>query len=379
MNVLSWLLLILCFLGFFSCLILRDKIKDYQKKYQEVKDNKPEGRLRYEWEMESYSSNKHEKDLMAKIKLLKKILFDIGIVSTSGLIFSVVFGMVFFLNEQNSQAVVETLGKPELVEGAGIHFKAPYISKVVKVDTTVQGFQIGYQKEEDEAEFVEEESLMITSDFNFINTDFYLEYRIVDAMDYLYGTKDPEKILKNVAQAAIRNTIGTCDVDSVITVGKDEIQNKIQELIVQQLVDETGIEVVRISMQDAEPPTKEVQDAFKAVETAKQASISKVNEAKEYQAVQIPAAEANADKYIKDAEATKQERINEAKSEVAVFEAMYEEYKKNPESTKLRLYYENMEELLPNLKVIINSTDEDITNIFVNGTNVTENQANQTK
>ena len=58
---------------------------------------------------------------------------------------------------------------------------------------------------------------------------------------------------------------------------------------------------------------------------------------------------------------------------------MYEEYKKNPESTKLRLYYENMEELLPNLKVIINSTDEDITNIFVNGTNVTENQANQTK
>ena len=233
MNILSWLLLILCFLGFFSCLILRDKIKDYQKKYQEVKDNKSEGRLRYEWEMESYSSNKHEKDLMAKIKLLKKILFGIGIVSTYGLIFSVIFGMVFFLNEQNSQAVVETLGKPELVEGAGIHFKAPYISKVVKVDTTVQGFQIGYQKEEDEAEFVEEESLMITSDFNFINTDFYLEYRIVDAMDYLYGTKDPEKILKNVAQAAIRNTIGTCDVDSVITVGKDEIQNKIQELIVQ--------------------------------------------------------------------------------------------------------------------------------------------------
>ena len=52
---------------------------------------------------------------------------------------------------------------------------------------------------------------------------------------------------------------------------------------------------------------------------------------------------AEADQIIQDAEAQKQVRINEAEAEVARFNAMYEEYVKNPEITKKRMFYEAME------------------------------------
>ena len=61
-------------------------------------------------------------------------------------------------------------------------------------------------------------------------------------------------------------------------------------------------------------------------------------------------------KIIKDAEAYKQERINEATGQVARFNAMYEEYIKNPTITKQRMFYETMEEVLPDLELIIDSS-----------------------
>lgn len=280
---------------------------------------------------------------------------------------------VFFLNESQNRAVVVTLGKPTVVEGAGIKFKIPWISKVERINTTIQGFAIGYTKEKDEngnevAEFNPAESLMITSDFNFVNVDFYVEYRITDPIDYIYGSNNPEEILKNVAQASIRNTIGQHGVDEVLTTGKVQIEGEIQDLIITEMEEKhTGLTLIKISIQDSEPPTVEVQKAFKEVETAKQAADEKKNNAEKYYNEKMPAAEATADKIKKNAQATKNERVNEAKGEVALFKAMYEEYQKNPESTKLRLYYENMEELLPNLNVIINGTEDSISNIFING------------
>ena len=72
---------------------------------------------------------------------------------------------------------------------------------------------------------------MITSDYNFINVDFYVEYRIGDPVKYLYDSEQPEEILKNVAQSCIRTVIGSYPVDDVLTTGKNEIQGKIKEKI----------------------------------------------------------------------------------------------------------------------------------------------------
>jgi modulator of FtsH protease HflK len=142
-----------------------------------------------------------------------------------------------------------------------------------------------------------------------------------------------------------------------------------------------GIQLVNITIQDAEPPTAEVVTAFKAVETAKQGKETALNNANKYRNEQIPSAEANVDKILQDAEAQKQQRINEAKGQVARFNSMYEEYLKYPAVTKQRMFYETMEDVLPGMKVIIQGTDgSEIQEIlpldtFDNGSAATNNTA----
>ncbi|MDO5422954.1 MAG: FtsH protease activity modulator HflK [Eubacteriales bacterium] len=262
----------------------------------------------------------------------------------------------FYQIQEQEQAVLVTFGKPKAVTETGLHFKIPLVQQVTKVNTTIQGFAIGYNETNNESN--EDESVMITSDYNFINVDFYVEYRITEPVQYLYASSEPELILKNISQSCIRTVIGSYPVDDVLTTGKSEIQAKIKEMILEKMeVQDVGIQLVNITIQDSEPPTASVMEAFKAVETAKQGKETALNNANKYRSEQLPEAEAQADQIIKEAEAEKQTRINEAEAQVARFNAMYEEYQKNPIVTKQRMFYETMEDVLPGMKVIIDSGD----------------------
>ncbi len=269
------------------------------------------------------------------------------------IILLVLVGESYYTIQEEEQAVVCTFGSPKAVTTPGLHFKIPFIQTVTKVNTTIQGFSIGYHATGEEAD-----ALMITSDYNFIFVDFYAEYRVTDPVKALYASQDPQMILKNIAQNCIRTTIGSYSVDSVLTTGKNEIQSNIKQMILDKLEDyDIGIQLVNITIQDATPPTAEVENAFKEVETAKQGKETALNNANKYRNEQIPNAEAEADKILQDAEATKQERINEANGQVARFNSMYQEYVKYPEVTKKRMFYEAMEDILPDVKVVIQSKD----------------------
>ena len=255
---------------------------------------------------------------------------------------------------EQEQAVLTTFGKAQAVTTPGLHFKIPFIQNVAKVNTTIKGFSIGYNEETNEV--IEDEAIMITSDYNFIDVDFYVEYKVSDPVKALYASEDPVAILKNMAQSCIRTVIGSYDVDSVLTTGKNEIQSAIKEMIMAELEEnDIGVALVNITIQDSEPPTAEIMEAFKKVETAKQGKETSINNANKYRNEKIPTAQAEADKIIKDAEAFKAERINEATGQVARFNSMYAEYIKNPVVTKERMFYEAMEEVLPELKLIIDS------------------------
>ena len=272
------------------------------------------------------------------------------------------FNCYYTIGEQE-QAVVTTFGKAEAVSTPGLHFKIPFIQKVTKVDTTIKGLSIGYDANTNIS--IEEESLMITSDYNFVNVDFFLEYKVSDPIKALYASENPVLILKNMAQGCIRSVIGSYDVDSVITTGKSEIQSKIREELMAQLeIQDIGIQLVNISIQDAEPPTAEVIEAFKAVETAKQGKETAINNANKYRSEQMPQAEAEVDQIIKLAEAEKEARINEAEGQAARFNALYEEYIKYPLITKQRMFYETMQEILPDLEVIIDNGDGSVQKIL---------------
>lgn len=272
------------------------------------------------------------------------------------------FNSTYEIKEQE-QAVLITLGRASAVTEPGLHFKIPFIQQIRKVNTTIQGFSIGYNLDNNSVN--EDESLMITSDFNFIDVDFYVEYRYNDPVKALYASKDPLQILRNISQSCIRTVIGSYPVDDVLTTGKNEIQAAIKEMILEHLEEQDiGIQLVNITIQDSEPPTQEVMEAFKAVETAKQGKETALNNANKYRNEQLPSAQARADGIIKDAEAQKTERINEATAQVARFNAMYEEYIKNPTVTKQRMFYEAMEEILPDLKVIIESPNGNVQTIY---------------
>ena len=275
------------------------------------------------------------------------------------LIAFIIFSSLYSVSEQE-QAVVTMFGKVTDVKTAGLYFKIPFIQKVHMVDTTTQGMQIGYttygNSESYPGDVVEAEAVMITSDFNFVDIDFYLEYRVSDPVRFLYASAEPQMILKNLTTACVRSTVINYTVDEAITTAKNQIQSQVREKLTQALkTNDIGIEIVNLTVQDAEPPTSDVMQAFKAVETAKQGAETAVNNAKQYQNEQIPAAEAEADRIIQDAEAAKQTRIAEAEGQVARFSAMYEEYAKNPQITRQRLYYEAIEDVLPGIKVIIDN------------------------
>ena len=253
------------------------------------------------------------------------------------------------------QAVITMFGKVQDTQGAGLHFKLPFLQKVTKVDMSTHGSSIGYYTETKNQNYgANENPQMITADFNLINVDFYLEYKVNDPVAFLYNSKEPERILNDITMSAIRTVISDFNVDDVMTTAKGEIQQKIKDSLSRELEKRNiGLQIVNILIQDVEPPTEEVTNAFKNVETAKQGADTTINNAKKYQSEQLPKAEAEADKIIQQAEAKKQSRIAEAEGQVARFEKMYEEYKKFPLITKKRMFYETMEELLPDLNIVI--------------------------
>ena len=273
-----------------------------------------------------------------------------------------IFSSFYTINE-NQNAVVTTFGQPSVVSDSGMHLKLPFgIQEVNKVDMSVRGMAIGYDSK---GNSIENESLMITKDFNFVSIDFYLEWQVTDAQAYLYAAEDPELMVKTLAMSFIRDTVGSYSVDEVLTTGKAQIQTEIKEKLMERLASENiGVTVRSVAIQDAEPPTADVANAFKAVEDAKQNAETVVNGATAYKNQKLPAAEAQVKSITENATAEKAARIAEAQGQIARFNAMYEEFIKFPDITMQRMYYEAMEKLLPNIKIIVQDEDGTIINVM---------------
>ena len=273
------------------------------------------------------------------------------------LIISTVATSVYMVNDQQ-QAVITTFGKYTKIEGSGLHFKLPFgIQRSWIVDVNViQKIEIGYMTSGGMTISIPSESKMITGDFNIVNVDFFVEYKVSDPVKYLFESLQPEDILKNVTQSQIRSVVSSYEVDDILTTKKAEIQTKIKDSILVVLeIYEIGLHLIDIKIQDAEPPTEEVIAAFRSVETARQGKETAINEARAYENANIPRALAQEDQLIKNAEFLKQNRINDAVKQVAMFEAMYSQYILNPEISRTRMYYEMIEQVLPGIKVYIDT------------------------
>lgn len=268
----------------------------------------------------------------------------------------------FYTVDDKQQAVITTFGKVTDVTDAGIHFKLPFIQRAYIVDVNVlRKLEIGYRSDDNDATIiktVENECKMITGDLNIVNVDFFVEYKVSDPVKYLFSAKNPEEILKNLVQSQIRNVVGSSGVDSVLTDGKVTIQQDIRDLTAKELeAYDIGLMLTDVKIQDAEMPTDEVNEAYKAVLSALQSKEATINLAQAYKESKLPEMEAEVKSITLNAEYDKQKRINEAKMQIAMFEAMYEQYKLNPDATRIRMYHEALQEFLPGTKVYIDTSN----------------------
>jgi membrane protease subunit HflK len=196
------------------------------------------------------------------------------------------------------------------------------------------------------------ETAMQTSDNNIVQVEFVVQYKIGKAFESRYRVSDLDEILRDSAQAAMREVIGRNTIDDVLT-GPGAIGQVAAELL-QEILDgyDSGLWVASVELQNVQPP-ESVRDAFDDVIAANQDRNRKVNEAQGYANEVVPRARAEATEVLQQAAAYRDSKIAEAKGEAQRFLAIVTEYEKAPEITRKRLYLETMEEVLPEVEKVL--------------------------
>ena len=273
-----------------------------------------------------------------------------------GVVVVVVLGVSatsFFVVDQTEQAVVLTFGKFDRIAEPGLHFKLPlgiqtsYNVKTKVVQTAQFGFrteQAGVVTRYDDNKYPEE-STMLTGDLNIVDVEWIIQYRIDDAKAWLFNVEDREKTIRDISQSVINMLVGDRTILDVMGAQRTDIEVAATELM-NTTFDQygLGVKVIAVRLQNIVPPAG-VQAAFEDVNKAIQDMNRLINEGKEAYNAEIPKARGEADRIVQVAKGYASERVNKSNGDVARFKAVYEEYRKAPDVTRDRLYYEMMEEI----------------------------------
>jgi membrane protease subunit HflK len=184
---------------------------------------------------------------------------------------------------------------------------------------------------------------MLTKDENIIDLKIAAQYRIQDAADYLFNVRDPDVILRQMMESAVRETVGRSNMDFVLTEGRSAIANSTEQLL-QTMLDshEAGLLVTSVNMQDVQPP-EQVQAAFADVVKAREDEVRQINQAEAYSNDILPKARGRAFRIVQEAEAYKSQVVAKAEGDASRFTQVMSEYNKAPGITTERLYLDAME------------------------------------
>lgn len=243
-----------------------------------------------------------------------------------------------YIVKEGMQGVILQFGAFKGIAGPGPHWYPRFIQSVEIVDMNqVRSVNLGR---------VPDEALMLTQDENIIDIKFTVQYNINDAREYLFDVRDPDLTLRQATESAVREIVGKNTLDFIITEGRTQVAADAQRLI-QQILDgyKTGITVIKLNMQDAQPP-QQVKAAFDDATKAREDRVRQVNEAQAYANDVLPKARGRAARMVQEAEAYRAEVVSIAQGETRRFSQILSQYRKAPKVTRERLYLETMEEVL---------------------------------
>jgi membrane protease subunit HflK len=262
-----------------------------------------------------------------------------------------------YIVDEGKRGVVLRFGAFSEITMPGPHWRIPYpIEQVEIVDVEQRRFvEIGYRSASaaQSTVAVPREALMLTEDENIVNIKLAVQYQVGDPRNYLFNVRDPNSVLKQVAESSIREVIGQNKMDFVLKEGRAEVVSKTRE-VMQRILDryDSGLLISDVNLQDAQPP-EEVQAAFSDAIKAREDKERLKNEAEAYANDIIPKARGAAARQIQEAEAYREALIAKAEGEASRFSQLLKEYTRAPEVTRKRLYFETMESVLARTGVVL--------------------------
>jgi len=288
-----------------------------------------------------------------KIKKVRKAASPAILIWLIILIVAVAAGFSsFYVVDETENAVITRLGKYTETVGSGLHAKLPFgIDKSYTVPVKViQMEQFGFKtvksgRNNEYKNNIGAESTMLTGDLNIVDVEWIIQYRIVDPKQWLFGVYEKQQTIRDISRSVINELVGDRAILDVMGSERTSIETLALDMMNENFTQlGLGISVIAVKLQNIVPPSG-VQDAFEDVNKATQDMNRFINEGKQAYNAEIPKAQGEADRILQVAEGYAAERVNMAKGDVARYNAVYEEYKKNPKVTKERIYLETMDEI----------------------------------
>ena len=270
------------------------------------------------------------------------VTFGIGLLFTILFILWVISG--FFIVEPSEKAVILRFGKFNKTLDAGPHWIPRFIDAkhIVNVNKV---YQFGYNAQ------------MLTKDENIVDVELSVQYQVIDPKKYLFNVTTPVASITEATASALRQVVGHTTLDNILTTGREEAREKIENQLVSILdIYQPGIHVVDVNLQPAKPPMQ-VTEAFDDAIKAREDQQKYINQAKAYAEKVIPISEGKSSRMLQEAEAYKTKVTLDAKAEVAKFLAILKEHARSPEVTDRRLYYATLEKVFANTSKIMVDTN----------------------
>jgi len=284
------------------------------------------------------------------------------------IIIGIYFATGIYQVEPSEVGLVKRFGKFVRTDEPGInyHLPAPFESVTIVDVLTLRKIEIGFRTTAPgRYSEVDKESLMMTGDNNFADVESAIQYRVKEPELYAFNVKEPDTIVKYVAEAMIRERVAQRTVNEVLTSDRDAIAIESKQAI-QEALDkyQIGIKIENVRLQEVNPPDQ-VLAAFDDVNSSLQDKEKTINEALSYYNDIVPRAQGQASQTVQEASAYKEIQILNAQGEVARFANILEKYIEAPEITRTRLYIETMEEILPDARKILLFTENNDTLNFL--------------
>jgi len=268
----------------------------------------------------------------------------------------------FYRVQPDEEGVVLRFGAFNRTAGPGLNYHVPWPVEAVQTPrvTTENLVFIGFRSGDPAAarggtgRDVLEESLMLTGDENIIDIDFVVRWRIRDAAEFLFNTRNPEVTIKSAAESVMREVIGRTPIQPALTEARGQIETQVAAAT-QAIMDQyrAGVAITQVQLQKVDPPAA-VIEAFRDVQRAAADRERQRNEAEAYRNDIIPRARGEAERMIQEAQGFRDSQEARARGEAARFTSILGAYQQAQDITMRRLYLETMEEILRrNPKIIV--------------------------